>query len=87
VGGGHVKPPIIWKNRLMKQSDVARIVERLAHTLKNEGEKEDIDFIVNPITVFTQLEIRHPDVVKHLRRFYSGDPYQHVKLWIPKKHG
>ena len=67
----------------MKDADVEKIVSDLAYTLKAQGVTGDEHFIVDPMTLFFELQQKHPDVVKHIRRYHRGDPYQQIKVWIP----
>ena len=69
----------------MKKDEVARVVREVSYDLARTGEAEPWDgFIVNPMAVYRRLQERHPTVVRHIRRYYQGDPYQQVKVWVPR---
>jgi len=71
----------------MQKTDIERVVDALARGLAVGGAPSDASYIVSPMLVWTELQARRPDVVRHIKRYYGGDPFQQVKLWIPRRPG
>ena len=69
----------------MNQEQVAQVVRREAYALQREGAPPYDFYIVNPMRVYTQLQRTRPDVVAHISRYYRGDPYQQIKVWVPRR--
>lgn len=69
----------------MNKDDVRRIVREISYDLAREGKAKPWDgFVVNPMAVLNALRERRPDVVRHITRHYRGDPYQQLKVWVPR---
>ena len=72
----------------MQKEDVARIVREVAYDLAREGSTPPWDgYTVDPMAVLNALRARRPDVVRHISRHYPGDPYQQLKVWVPRALG
>ncbi len=68
----------------MKREEVVRVVRDVAHKLARDGEAQYDHFIVNPMRVRWTLLRSRPDIYRHIERYYPGDIYQQLKVWVPR---
>lgn len=69
----------------MNKDDVARFVREGAGDMVQEGIGKPYDgYVVNPVNVLHVLRERRPDAVRRITRFDAGDPYQKLKVWVPR---
>ncbi|MCB9492578.1 MAG: hypothetical protein H6674_10985 [Dehalococcoidia bacterium] len=70
----------------MNRDEVARVVREVSYDLVRTGEAEPWDgFIVNPMAVYRRLREGYPGVARHIQRYYPSDPYQQIKVWVPRR--
>ena len=69
----------------MNAEDVSRIVKTVSHEMRANGESQPYDgYIVNPMYVLDKLRKTELGVIRHLQRYYRSDPYQQLKVWVPR---